>query len=213
MAFDRASGYRRPMSKVKDLSGLGKLIAVHHGWPAARDFKAYEMDDAARARVSATALDVLKVFPPIPGACALMSAAFAVRLEDRLGGPIQVVAGTLSVEGEPVFGDRSPVPAGAFAQDHLDWDGHVWVMVGPYVADISLFRTAYSRAGPARLWRHIDLTFGPNKGLYVDHWARTRQMGLGYEPTYVLSRDEVNGLMGGAYRAIQNHAATSATNA
>lgn len=206
MALRRLPGYRAAMSKTKDLAALGKLIAVHHGWAAAREFKAYQMDDAARAKVSAAALDILRVFPPIPGACALMSAAFAVRLEEALGGPIQVVAGTLRVNGEPVFGDRSPCRPGVFSEGEPDWDGHVWVMVGPYVADISIFRSAYSRAGPATLSRHIDLTFGPNKGLYVDHWGRTRQQGLGYEPSYVLSRDEVTSLMAGAFHKIRDHA-------
>lgn len=200
------------MSKA-GLAPLGKLIAVHHGWPAAKDFKAYRMDNAARAKISATALDILKVFPPIPGAGALMSAAFAVRLEEILSGPIHIVAGTLSVNGELVLGDRSAVLPGAFGHAHLDWDGHVWAMVGPYIADVSIFRTAYSRSGPAALSRHIDLVFGPNKGLYVDHWGRTRQLGLIYEPGYVLSRDEVNGLMGAAYQKIQHHAAQARSNA
>jgi hypothetical protein len=44
--------------------------------------------------------------------------------------------------------------------------------------------------------------FGQDKGLYVDLWRRTRQSGLGYEPQYVLSREEVTRLMGGAYRLI-----------
>lgn len=77
-------------------------------------------------------------------------------------------------------------------------------MVGPYVADISIFRTAYSSYGPARLARHIDLMFGPNKGLYVDHWKRTGQTGLGYEPHYVLSGDETEALMGAAYHLIRD---------
>jgi len=164
------------------------------------------MDDAARGKVSAAALDILKVFPAIPGACALMSAAFAVRIEETLGGPVQVVAGTLSVNGEPVLGDRTPFRPGALSQEDPNWHGHVWVMVGPYIADLSLFRTAYSRWGPAMLARHVDLMFGPNKGLYVDHWGRTRRQGLDYEPSYVLSRDEVNGLMAGAYHKIREHA-------
>jgi len=77
-------------------------------------------------------------------------------------------------------------------------------MIGTYVVDISIFRTAYSRQGPARLTKHVDLAFGPNKGLYVDHWKRTRHLGLGYEPQYVLSADEVTSLMGGAYRVIKS---------
>lgn len=186
-----------------DLAALGQLVAHHHGWPAAKAFKSYQMDDADRAKLTAAALEVLRVFPKMPGACALMSAALAVRLEQDLSAPIHLVAGTLSVENEPVFGGGNAIPAGAFASRDLDWDGHVWVMIGPYVADVSIFRTAYSAYGPPRLSKHIDLVFGPNKGLYVDQWKRTRQMGLGYEPRYVLSEGEVTALMRGAFQVIQ----------
>ena len=76
-------------------------------------------------------------------------------------------------------------------------------MMGDYIVDISIFRSAYSADGPARLARHIDLNFGPDKGLYVDQWKRTRRVGLDYEPQYVLSADEVTTLMGGAFHLIE----------
>lgn len=207
MVLCRWSGYRAAMSNTKNLAALGKLIAAQHGWPAAKAFKSYQLDDTARATISAAALDILKVFPPLGGAGALMSAALAVRLEGTLDGPIQVVAGTLSVNDEPVLVDHAPLLPGAFSQADPGWRGHVWVMAGPYIVDVSIFRTAYSRAGPATLSRHIDLMFGPNKALYVEHWGRTRLRGLKYEPGYVLSRDEVNALMAGAYHKIREHAA------
>ena len=192
------------MSAIKDIAQLGKLVAAQHGWPAAKAFKAYEMTDADRDALSRCAIDLLKVFPPIPGACALMSAALAVSLERQMAAPIYVVAGMLAVDGEPVFGNRQPFDgAQVFSASNPDWDGHVWIMVGPYVVDISIFRTAYSRQGPAKLAKHIDLAFGPNKGLYVDRWKRTSQLGLSYEPQYVLSADEVTRLMGGAYQVIK----------
>jgi len=194
------------MSVAEDLNQLGKLIARQHGWPAAKAFKAYEMDDRDRAALTTSAVDLLAVFPDIPNAGASMSAAFAVQLERALRGPIQVVAGTLTVEGRAVLADRSLLDKSAhFSADVRDWNGHVWVMVGPYVADISIFRTAYSRHGHPALARHIDLVFGPNKGLYVEHWKRTRQRGLGYEPQHVLSEAQVTALMAGAYRTIEEH--------
>lgn len=192
------------MSGTKNLSQLGQLVAFHHGWQAAKAFKAYQMDDADRAKLSFSALEILKVFPHLENASALMSAAFAVHLERALDAPIQVVAGILKVEKDVLFGKRTKAPIRAFPSATADYDGHIWLMVGPYIADISIFRTAYSRHGPAKLSRHIDLVFGPNKGLYVDHWKRTRQMGLGYEPHYVLSAAEVTNLMGGAFQKIQD---------
>ncbi|PKP71969.1 MAG: hypothetical protein CVT83_02310 [Alphaproteobacteria bacterium HGW-Alphaproteobacteria-5] len=193
------------MSATKDITNLGKLVAAQHGWAAAKAFKAYQMTDADREALSQCAIDLLKIFPSVPGACALMSAALAVGLERCMAAPIHVVAGTLAVGGDPVFGDRQALNGSQiFSTSNPDWDGHVWVMIGTYVVDISIFRTAYSRQGPARLTKHVDLAFGPNKGLYVDHWKRTRHLGLGYEPQYVLSADEVTSLMGGAYRVIKS---------
>ncbi len=192
------------MTAIRDLAQLGKLIAAQHGWAAAKAFKAYDMGDTDRAALSQCALDLLKVFPPMPGACALMSASLAVGLERCKTAPIHVIAGTLAVDGEPVFGDRQPFDGPAvFSASKPDWDGHVWVMIGPYVVDVSLFRTTYSRHGPPRLAKHINLAFGPNKGLYVDRWKRTGQLGLSYEPQYVLSADEVTRLMGGAFHIIK----------
>lgn len=192
------------MSAIKDIAHLGKLVAAQHGWAAAKSFKAYEMTDTDREALSQCAIDLLKIFPAIPGACALMSAALAVGLERCMAAPIHVVAGTLVVDGDLVFGDRQPFDGPqVFSKSNPDWDGHVWVMIGSYVVDISIFRTAYSRQGPARLAKHIDLTFGPNKGLYVDRWKRPSQLGLSYEPQYVCSGDEVTRLMGGAFHVIQ----------
>ncbi|NWK96141.1 hypothetical protein DM806_10710 [Sphingobium lactosutens] len=192
------------MSTAKDLVHLGRLVAATHGWAAAKAFKSYGMSDTDRAGIAACAVRLLDVFPLVPNASALMSAAFAVQLERVLTAPVQVVAGTLCVEGEPVFGDRMPFDGHViFGSPNPDWHGHVWVMIGPHIADISIFRTAYSRFGPASLSRHIDLVFGPNKALYVDQWQKSRQRGLSYEPQYVLSEEEVTRLMGGAYERIE----------
>ena len=211
MALAGRASYLAEMAAAQNLASLGKLVARHHGWAAAKAFKTYQMGDADRAKLTSSALEILRVFPNIPGACALMSAALAVRLEKVLDGPVHVVAGTLTVENVPVFGKRSNPPMDAFSEGKLDRDGHVWLMVGPYVADISIFRTAYSSFGPAALSRHIDLVFGPNQALYVDEWKRTRQRGLGYEPHYVLSEPEVTGLMHGAFEKIRAHHRSSAT--
>jgi len=195
------------MIGAKDLIQLGTLVAAQHGWAAAKAFKAYEMPDVDKARLAACAVEILKVFPKAASedraASAWLSAALAVQLERHLSAPVQVVAGVLSVDGTPVHGRREPVDGPAvFGAEDLHWSGHVWVMVGPYVADIAIFREAGSANCPAELARHVHSVFGPDKGLYVDHWRRTRRSGLGYEPQYVLSSEEVTRLMGGAYRLI-----------
>lgn len=198
------------MPPIKNILQLSKLVAHHHGWEAAKAFKSYEMNEADQVRLSQCAIDLLKIFPPTPSPSALLSAALAVSLERHIKAPIHVVAGTLAVEDVPVFGDRQPFDGPTLFKSSIpDWDGHAWVMIGQYVVDMSIFRSAYSAEGPARLARHIDLNFGPEKGLYVDQWKRTRRVGLSYEPQYILSATEVTKLMGGAYHVIEQHRAAS----
>jgi hypothetical protein len=55
------------MSTVKDLAQLGKLVALHHGWAAAKAFKTHALTDAERAVVSQGAVDLLTVFPRSKG--------------------------------------------------------------------------------------------------------------------------------------------------
>ncbi|AIT81908.1 hypothetical protein [Novosphingobium pentaromativorans] len=196
------------MSIARNLAELGKLLSVDHGWPAAKAFKSYRMTESDRTALSARAVDLLKVFPPEASGAAMMSAALCVSLEGRLSAPVYLVAGTLTVGGDPIIGNRQRFDGpGVFASSNPEWDGHVWAMVGPYVVDISIFRIAYSGTGPASLARHVLSTFGPNKGLYVDLWRNTGRVGLGYEPQYVLGNDEVTALMQGAYRVMTQAAA------
>lgn len=199
-----------PVMAHPDMTDLGKLVAQQHGWPAAKAFKAYHLSDEDRGKLTDCALDILRALPSGAGTSALMSAAFAVRIEQMLGAPVHVIAGTLSVENTPVLRPSSAITPGQFMQDTAGWDGHIWVMIGPYIADIAIFRLAYASDGPAALSRHIDLVFGPDKGLYVDTWRHTRQLGLGYDPLYVLSADEVTQLMGQAFHRIQEHRAAGA---
>ncbi len=191
------------MSVAHDLVVLGKLVADTHGWPAAKAFKSYKPTDDDKAMIANKGADLLRIFPKLPGACALMSAAFAAHLERDLCAPIHVVAGTLLVEGRPVFG-MGQLRDGTtrFSSGSLDWDGHVWVMIGPWVADISIFRTAFSAYSPQALARHVAHHFAPTTGMMFDRWRHTRQIGFEYVPLYVLSTDQVTGLVRGAHQAI-----------
>jgi hypothetical protein len=186
------------MSTIKDSARLGQHIAAQHGWPAAKAFKAYVMSDADRAIIAQGAVDVLALVGAVALGAGALSAALAVTLERRLNAPIQVVAGVLAVEGVPVFGDPLADEGARLARGQ-----HVWVMVGGNIVDIAIFAAAYSPQGPARLARHVDLTFGPGKALYVDSWKRTRLAGLTYVPQIVLSADEVTALMGEAMARVR----------
>jgi hypothetical protein len=195
------------MPAAKDLTDLGRLIAAQHDWPVAKAFKSYKMSDADRAVITTSAVSLLRIFPDAPNAGAQLSAAFAVQLERALPAPVQVIAGTLKVEGKAVFSGHFPIDRPAIlSTGELRWGGHVWVMVGSHIVDIAIFRAAYSRHGPSTLSRHVDLAFGRDKALYVDDWKHSRRMGLGYEPHHVLSGAEITALMGGAYRRIEANA-------
>lgn len=189
---------------ARDLAQLGKRIALHHGWAAAKAFKSAAMTPADGEAVAKAGFDLQRVFPAAPDEAPLMAAALAVRLEEALSAPAYVVAGTLAVEGVPVLGDRLAFdPAAAFGGETPAFKGHVWLMLGEVIIDIALFRLAYSAQGPAALVRHIDLAFGPGKALFVDRWKHAARLGLNYEPHYVLSTEEVTHLMGGAFHAIK----------
>ena len=141
--------------------------------------------------------DVLKCLPPEAGACALMSAVYADRL--RISGlPAFVVAGTLGVAGQRVFGNGRPIDGGIFNSSNLDWDGHAWVMFGPYVADISIFRTAYSPRSPRLLTEHVRSEFGEGRGLYIDRWSDAPASGFHYSPQYVLKDSQIDALVRGS---------------
>ncbi|WP_206239215.1 hypothetical protein [Novosphingobium terrae] len=189
---------------ARDLAQLGKFVALHHGWAAAKAFKSSTLSPADGEAVAKAGFDLQRIFPATPDEAPLISAALAVRLEDALSAPAYVVAGTLAVEGVPVLGNRLAFdPAAAFAGETPAFNGHVWLMVGDIIIDIALFRLAYSAQGPATLSRHVDLAFGPGKALFVDRWKHAARLGLNYEPHYVLSSDEVTRLMGGAFHAIK----------
>lgn len=173
------------MSTHQDILQLGKRIAASHDWAAAKAFKAYTMNDADRATISRCAVDLLAIFPAAPDVSALMSAALAVSLDRAMDAPIHVVSGSLSVEGRAAL------------------DAYSWVMVGPYIVDIALFRLAYSANSPAILAKHVDLVFGPGKALYVDHWSMTKRTNLRYQPDTVLNEAEVTALMGDAFHLIK----------
>lgn len=188
------------MLPVKDLTQLGQRVAASHGWPAAKAFKSYAWSEADQAGIATCASSLLKVFPQQAGTTGPLSAALAVQLERHLKAPVHLVAGTLSLDGVPVCGDRRPFDGpGLFGQSNPEWRGHLWVMVGPHVVDVAIFRMAYSADCPSDLARHVLSVFGPDKALYADQWRKSRRLGLEYEPQYVLSHEDVTRMMTTAY--------------
>jgi hypothetical protein len=191
------------MTAAFNLVQLGKLIADTHDWAAAKAFKSFQPSDRDKAMIANKGAELLRIFPKSPGTAALMSAAFAAHLERDLNAPIHVVAGSLHADGQSVFeSGRAARYADIFSADSPQWNGHVWVMIGPWVADISIFRIAFSPDSPQALARHVAHHFAPTTGMIFERWRHTRQVGFDYVPQYVLSTDQVTHLLRGAQDAI-----------
>jgi hypothetical protein len=58
-----------------------------------------------------------------------------------------------------------------FSESNASWNGHAWVMFGHYLADVPIFRTAYSTRSPPRLAAHVRKEFGEGRGLLIIKWA------------------------------------------
>src|SRR5262245_1022875 len=114
---------------------------------------AFAPTDADMQTVLSVGHDVLKQTRFVPGACAPMSAIWTITLRRNYRLPAYMVAGALLCEGDYVFGhDAEEVEvAASFSGTNLDWDGHCWMAIGTWIADISLLRTARSDKCPPRL--------------------------------------------------------------
>ncbi|WIW90948.1 hypothetical protein K3M67_18035 (plasmid) [Sphingobium sp. V4] len=157
----------------------------------------------AGAILTRKALELLRVMPKAVDRAAL-TCAYAVHLLGDWEAPFQVVAGRLRIEGHDAFEDDLRL-ADALdnAKNLTPGINHLWVMMGSQIVDIALFREAYGARGPAQLAHFVHQQFGPEKALYVDEWRLARRRGISYEPTHVLSKDEVTSFMARAHRALE----------
>ncbi|MFC1467874.1 hypothetical protein ACFLQY_04200 [Verrucomicrobiota bacterium] len=143
---------------------------------------------------------VLTNFPDIPGACSVMTAMWVGLIRDNTDYPIHAIAGSLSIDGKTIFGkDMKPSQIkNSFLHGNMDWDGHCWIVLGNYIGDISISRTAYSDKSPRILKEKIVSSFGGNKGLFLCPSESARQEGFQYDPLFVLDAKTVDGLFQGA---------------
>jgi hypothetical protein len=170
---------------------MDKLIAGTHGQSAARAYRTYSLSLPDREEAGQIGQGVLAYFDRIAGACTGLSAVYASALKGMAGLPAYVVAGSLTADGAKIFGDGKPFDGKAlFSQSNPSWDGHVWVMIGDYVADISIGWTARF-GGPPKLASVIEREMGPRAGLLIVKWRDAPLSGLTYSPQYVLSDDQV----------------------
>jgi hypothetical protein len=181
------------------------LIESAYGPDESTAYLAFRPDEADRAAITNVGRDLLAVFPPLPGACALMSSIYACGVRKCMNAPCYVVAGSLYVGDVRVYGDDAPIDGAArFNQDAVSWDGHCWLMVGNLIVDASLFRTAYSGKGHPVLATHVRRRFGEGRGLFIGSGSDALYHGLRYAPEYVLNEGQIEGLARGALSKINS---------
>lgn len=184
---------------------LKDLITTSHTVAAAENYRTFIPTDEQLALLKETGVEVLRNFPSVAGACAMMSACYADRLQMNIEAPVYVVAGVLSIGTTCVFGKNADTRDWrvAFNKSNPSWDGHCWVVFGDRLADISIFRTAYSQNSPPLLARHVTERFGKGRGLLISKTTETGRLGFRYKPQYVLTNDQVTALVDGARQFFQ----------
>lgn len=189
---------------------LSSLIAASYSKADAEAAMSFQPSKFAVQQLSDAGKEVLKLFPDKPGACALMTAMWAAFIRDNTEYPIHAFAGSLFVDGVHVFGSDSTAnqTKGAFTATNLDWDGHCWIVFGNLIADISLFRTAYSDASPLALKKKIVAEFGTGRRLFIAPLHVLAETGIVYDAQYVLTDDEITGLFNGARTMIDSRTGT-----
>jgi hypothetical protein len=175
---------------------LYELITVSFDAEAADAWRKFRVGDADKKVLGEAGKRVLELFSGRQaGQCALMSAAYVWALEKLGTQPAYLVAGSLYIGDELIFGEEFDGKK-LFSESNLDWDGHAWVVYGDWLADVSILRTA--RGGtPRALASYVAKVFDPKSGLFCCNMATMGGSDLRYVPQYVLPEDQVTGLQRG----------------
>ena len=182
------------------MPAIPDLIAATHSPEAATAFAACTLSPAGRTALTETGIDLMQRFPPVPRACCAMGALYAAALRSAAEEPAYLVAGKLYADDIRVFGTAPSFPEETmpFLRTDLDWDGHMWVAIGEYVADISLLVTARSPGASAALSALVAREFAPDDRLMIAKAADLQRIGLVYFPEYALTPEEIDALARGA---------------
>ncbi len=159
----------------------------------------FDPDESAFVALEEMCRGMLQTCRPEGSSCVIMSSLLAQCLSDELDTTIPVVAGALKVGGSYMYGSNSAFDGKLiFSESTDDWDGHCWVLFGPYIVDISLGRTARRGECRAPLTRAVINTFGDKVGMIAVTEKGAREAGLVYLPRYVMTPEQVLALAGGA---------------
>jgi hypothetical protein len=185
---------------------IKKLIAESYDEIEANNYLTFKPTNDQVQQLAEAGNSVLTRFPYQAGACALMSAMWGALIRDNTDFPIHVVAGSLYIDGQHIFGSDPSANhiKDAFVGKNLDWDGHCWVAFGDLIGDVSIFRTAYSKDSPPILKNKVLSSFGEGRGLFVATMDSMIENGFKYEPKYILTDNEISGLFKGAFSLINS---------
>jgi hypothetical protein len=194
---------------------LETLIGEAFGADAAKAWAKFSPTSKTVDAISEAGQQLLMDFPTMPGAGVMLSALCVRQLEKLKVGPTYVVAGSLYLRGQDyvgdklVFGKPGKLDGQAkFSSSDLAWDGHVWIVCGDRLVDVSLFRTAYSRFSPPALAAHIRKKIGEERDLMICKLEDVAvYYGLRYETQYVLKQDQVDAVARGAIHRAQSYGA------
>lgn len=154
--------------------------------------------------LGSTARQLMEMTPITPGACVLMSAAWALHLRDKYDMPAVAVTGDLKVGGRWVF--RAPEALPEFRKSgqviSMSWRGHCWVEVGGLLCDISIFRTVYNLAASNATRQFFENMFGIGRGALI---VRADELpdGLKYRRRAVMNVNQMAGCFEGLRHMIE----------
>ena len=186
------------------MENVVELIAKSHGQAEADAYRLFTRSPKHAEVLKKAAYDSMLLFPKLAGSCVMMSVVFLTRLKHLHDGPYHVVAGSLKIDGSPVFGmdaDNYDWSA-AFTGENLSWDGHCWIVCGDLIADVSLLRTANSPKSPPALARKARHSFGTSTGMIAFTASQAAGIGMEYRAYHVLTNPEIDGLLLGCQALI-----------
>jgi hypothetical protein len=155
---------------------------------------------AVKDALAETGKLVLQKFPVMACACVPMSALWHELLLQR-GIDAPQLAGDLVVRGRFAFAGGAD-PERAFSRSGV-WDGHSWLSLGRYIADIAIFRTAYGAVEGSNLREAVLQEFGEGRGVLVMPGDDLTAKGFEYRPRYALTDEQAQASARGALALIE----------
>lgn len=163
------------------------------------DFYNYLITDDDLSLIQKACSTILGKIPQNAFNCATLSALLGAMMQDNSNIPAVVVAGHLDINSKRIFFCKNIIPYTNEKKIINEiWDGHCWVEINNTIIDISLLRTIHFGNVPDFLRSKIINDFGFSTGALIASPEKFAENGFIYTPCYVLSQNQINGLILGA---------------